>query len=139
VAFEDAYNHVEDIVTRRWKELLSGGKRTWALETGTTLKEQIDARYESDTDNEAWEALYDDTIGADNSKMATYAARVAFECACERDLRTQYATGTECEVRRPSHRFVSHYTQSIGMLTALKRFKKINEFKNNKISEAQGE
>lgn len=135
MAFDAAYDKINDILTRRSDELVAGSRRTWALKTGETLKAQIDDTFERSADNAAWRGLFDGSgVGADVSLMAYHAARVAFCAAANRDLRTQYARGLECTPRSAVHIHMNTYTQRLAMRRALERFHQVNSAKGTKIS-----
>lgn len=140
MAYDLGYNAVRDILQRRTDELADGKQRTWALATGTSLQESIDNTFDRISENEEWKADYEANAGSgadmDPNRAIFHAERIAFLCACNRDLRTQYASGKDCVARTPAHQLMTRHSQAQRALAALKHFdSKITEHKN-KITEA---
>lgn len=97
MAFNTALGTMTDMLKRRHDEYQTGAARTWALPTGTGLKEQI-AAFNTDEENAAWSEI-NASGKMPFSDARRLRPRISWLAGTLRDLRSQYATGEDAEPR----------------------------------------
>lgn len=123
--FSKGTGKVHDILERRYNETLSGARRTWAFEAGKEIGEHLSDSFNRDKENQAWSEKRGEDGSIPYWDSVILRNRIFWLAACNRDLRTQYASGKDYTFRNPAHTRANHGSSRSIAARALDFFRNI--------------
>ena len=123
--FNKARRYLEELFKQRGEDLRTGKRLKWSTYEFDELKEQL-KKFDRDSEHGEWENIHK-SEQPDINQLMGVSNKIAWLCACARDIRTQFTAGAS-DLPRTS---VDHVRFEVAYLEwktkSLKRLKELNK------------
>lgn len=120
--FDTATSFVETYLQSRQEALLGNKPMKWATDGKKTFKAVVDDLFDGDTENDKWATLQRTAATATSNNMIGIRNKIGWLAACNRDMRTQYASTADCRQRSALDHTRYHIIKLKWALNGFRRF-----------------